>query len=396
MPKILWQIGLLLIICMGLPYSTAAQTVQTNSVQAVLFYSPTCPHCQIVISETLIPLVESYGHQLEILAFDITQPGGQQFYQATIVYFDIPEERLGVPTLVVGDVILVGDIEIPKQFPAIIEEGLSGTGIPWPEIPGLAQALAGAQPDDNTGSDPAPTADVEATSQSEPAGQVAPTEQLETPTRPATAVPEASVTAGPVYAAQAAIAVAPPAAATTDSFVLNPENQEMLEFAGQEPAADPLGFAIAGLILIAMAGACAYVAWRSFIVVKNGFGASELGVAYTRNWTIPILGLAGLGVAAYLAYVEFNYVDALCGPVGQCNIVQSSAYAHIWGVPVALLGLITYLAILLLWLAQKYLGNRLGTWPTLGLMVFTFLGTLFSIYLTLLSYWLFMLFVPGV
>jgi len=49
------------------------------------------------------------------------------------------------------------------------------------------------------------------------------------------------------------------------------------------------------------------------------------------------------------------------------------------------LGLITYLAILLLWLAQKYLGNRLGTWPTLGLMVFTFLGTLFSIYLTLLE-----------
>ena len=97
------------------------------------------------------------------------------------------------------------------------------------------------------------------------------------------------------------------------------------------------------------------------------------------------MALAGLGVAAYLAYVEISRVEAICGPVGQCNIVQSSAYAHILGVPVALLGIVSYVAILVLWLAQKYLADRLGTWPTLGLMVVTIFGTLFSIYLTLLE-----------
>jgi len=339
MRKILWQIGLLLILWLCLPFSTAAQTEQTNTVKAVLFYSPTCPHCHIVIDEILIPLVESYGDQLEILAYDVSQPRGQQLYQAAIVYFDIPEDRLGVPTLVVGDVIMVGGAEIPDQFPAIIEEGLLGTGIPWPEIPGLAEALAGAQPNDNPGANPTPTAGVDPTSQSDPAGQVEPTNEVEPPTRPPTAVPET----------------------------------------------DPVGFAIATLILIAMVAACGFVSWRIIAPGKDHLRVGALDVFYTRTWAIPIVALAGLGVAAYLAYVEITRVEAICGPVGQCNIVQSSAYAHILGVPVALLGLVSYVAILVLWLAQKYLADRLGTWPTLGLMVLTIFGTLFSIYLTLLE-----------
>jgi uncharacterized membrane protein/thiol-disulfide isomerase/thioredoxin len=385
MRKVLWQIGLLLILCLGLPFSTAAQTEQTNTVQAVLFYSPTCPHCQIVIDQTMIPLVETHGDQLEILAFDVSQAGGQQFYQAAIVYFDIPDDRLGVPTLVVGDVILVGGAEIPDQFPAIIEEGLSDTGIPWPEIPGLAEALAGVVPEDNAGTDPTPTAGVDPTPQSNPAGQVEPTNEVAPPTQPATEVPEPSATAEPVIVAQATTVAAPPAAAETEPFVLVPESGEVLELESESPEADPVGFALAGLILMAMIAACGFVAWRIIAAGKDHLRAGALGVFGTRNWAIPILALAGLGVAAYLAYVEITRVEAICGPVGQCNIVQSSSYAYILGVPVALLGLVSYVAILVLWLAQKYLADRLGTWPTLGLMVVTIFGTLFSIYLTLLE-----------
>ena len=59
-----------------------------------------------------------------------------------VVHFEVPSERLGVPTLVVADMVLVGSVEIPDQFPAIIETGLAQGGIDWPDIPGLAELLA--------------------------------------------------------------------------------------------------------------------------------------------------------------------------------------------------------------------------------------------------------------
>ncbi|MCA9971053.1 MAG: hypothetical protein KC425_12595, partial [Anaerolineales bacterium] len=39
-------------------------------VQAVLFYSPTCPHCHQVITQDLPPIQEKYGAQLQILGVD--------------------------------------------------------------------------------------------------------------------------------------------------------------------------------------------------------------------------------------------------------------------------------------------------------------------------------------
>ncbi len=69
-------------------------------VHAVLFYSPSCPHCHQVIQEDLPPLFEKYGKQLDMIGIDVSQPGGQALYQAAIQHFSIPENRLGVPTLI--------------------------------------------------------------------------------------------------------------------------------------------------------------------------------------------------------------------------------------------------------------------------------------------------------
>jgi len=44
--------------------TTSAQAQTTPVVHAVLFYSPTCPHCHLVINDTLLPLLEKYGDQL--------------------------------------------------------------------------------------------------------------------------------------------------------------------------------------------------------------------------------------------------------------------------------------------------------------------------------------------
>lgn len=121
---------------------SAASTVPLPVIHAVLFYSPSCPHCHEVMEQHLPPLVQKYGSQLDIIGIDVDHEVGALIYQNMIAAFNIPDERLGVPALVVGDQVLVGSDEIPQQFPGIVERGLSTGGIDWPNIPGLDQVIA--------------------------------------------------------------------------------------------------------------------------------------------------------------------------------------------------------------------------------------------------------------
>jgi len=62
---------------------------------------------------------------------------------------------------------------------------------------------------------------------------------------------------------------------------------------------------------------------------------------------VAVLALAGIGVAGYLTWVHYADAEPICaGGGGGCEKVQSSKYAELAGVPVALLGLIGYCAIL--------------------------------------------------
>lgn len=106
-------------------------------VHAVLFYSPTCPHCHQVLAEDIPPLLERYGEQLQVLALNTHDIEGQKLYQAAIRYFAIPPSRHGVPTLIVGTTVWVGSREIPDRFPAMVNQGLAEGGIEWPALPGL-------------------------------------------------------------------------------------------------------------------------------------------------------------------------------------------------------------------------------------------------------------------
>ncbi len=63
---------------------------------------------------------------------------------------------------------------------------------------------------------------------------------------------------------------------------------------------------------------------------------------------IGVLALAGLAVAGYLTYVHYAGIEPVCaGGGGGCERVQSSSYAELAGVPVALLGMVGYGLILL-------------------------------------------------
>jgi uncharacterized membrane protein len=77
----------------------------------------------------------------------------------------------------------------------------------------------------------------------------------------------------------------------------------------------------------------------------------------------------------------------MCGPIGDCNTVQQSAYARLFGlIPIGGLGMFGYLALLALSLVMA--ANQRGRLADLagrarfGLAA---CGTLFSIYLTFLE-----------
>jgi len=58
-----------------------------------------------------------------------------------------------------------------------------------------------------------------------------------------------------------------------------------------------------------------------------------------------ILAFAGAAIAGYLTYVHYADTKIAC-PTGGCETVQSSSYAFLGPLPVALFGLLAYVAIL--------------------------------------------------
>lgn len=97
----------------------------------------------------------------------------------------------------------------------------------------------------------------------------------------------------------------------------------------------------------------------------------------------PLLILAGLGVAGYLAYAETQAVPAICGPIGDCNSVQESAYALLFGfLPVAVLGLLGYVGLGAAWAFITYGRGPLRRWAQGALLGMALFGVGFSIYLT--------------
>jgi uncharacterized membrane protein len=90
---------------------------------------------------------------------------------------------------------------------------------------------------------------------------------------------------------------------------------------------------------------------------------------------IAIISVIGIGIAGYLTYVHYAGIKVLCLSSGGCETVQSSTYAKLDGIPVAVLGLAGYIGILL----SLALPGDVGRLSGLGLAL---IGFGFSAYLT--------------
>ena len=91
------------------------------------------------------------------------------------------------------------------------------------------------------------------------------------------------------------------------------------------------------------------------------------------------LALAGLAIAIYLTVLHYDHSAPVCvGGGGGCEKVQSSDYAELMGIPVALIGAVGYALIGLSLLVPGDAGRFAGA--LLGLV-----GVGFSLYLTYLE-----------
>ena len=90
---------------------------------------------------------------------------------------------------------------------------------------------------------------------------------------------------------------------------------------------------------------------------------------------IGVVCLVGIAIAGYLTYVHYEGLKVLCLASGGCETVQSSRYAKLGGIPVAVLGFAGYVTILLTLAIRGEVGRAAG----FGVAV---IGFLFSMYLT--------------
>jgi uncharacterized membrane protein len=61
---------------------------------------------------------------------------------------------------------------------------------------------------------------------------------------------------------------------------------------------------------------------------------------------IAVLAVVGLAISIYLTYVHYAGIEPVCSSISNCERVQTSEYAELVGIPVAVLGIVGYAAIL--------------------------------------------------
>nr|MCU0281118.1 vitamin K epoxide reductase family protein [Acidimicrobiia bacterium] len=280
---------------------------------------------------------------LEVLLADVSTQAGSELFRSSNEPLGLPQDALGVPRLVVGDRYLIGSGDIPAEFPGIIEEGLASGGIDWPAIPGMADALAGIPgptTTTTTGGDPG-------TSTTSP-GSTTTTAAGSTTTNPGTTT------------------------TTSGGGVLPVGGDSMWDRFRRDEVANSLALIVLGLMLLSVVGAAAY-----------GRKGSPAG---GPNAVVPLLALIGLAVAIYLAFVETSGTEAVCGPVGDCNAVQQSEWAELFGViPIGVIGVAGYAVVLAAWAVARLGSGRLADWSRVALLAGSAAGVAFSVYLTFLE-----------
>ncbi len=248
--------------------TAVAQDDGRQEVWALYLSSPHCPFCQVVEEDVLEPLEEEYGPALNVETVDTTTQRGQAVLEEVWDHYQVSSQRRGVPTMVVGEEVLVGGGEIPERLPTLIAEGQAHGGVDALSLASLEEWRQWRQ-----------------------------------------------------------------------EHVADDDRRNGL---WDRFRADMPGNAVSlGLLVIFLMLAMAMVPKRAW--------QQRLAHRSTDLWRVAV-AVAGLGISLYLTYGEVTQEDMVCGPIGQCNIVQQSDMAMLFGViPLALLGVVAYGALLVVY-----------------------------------------------
>ncbi len=363
LPRILLVAAMLLVTAVP-----TASAQEDPVVRALLFYSPSCGHCHIVINEHLPGIFDANGGTpevffdesvpieevsfylvtngtLEIMLIDVSIAEGADIYRSSAEALEMPDWMMGVPRLIVGEEVFVGSGDIPAYLPGLIESGLAAGGTDWPAFEGLDAAL-----ETIPSTDPNPGT-VETTV---PAGTATTVPDSTTVTTVADSFPDVGSTEG------------------TSEGVYG----EQANTVGEKFRSDLAGNILAVIVLAGMLA--------SLLAVGMLLGRRRMGPGSV--WLIPVLAAAGVVVAVYLAYVETSGNEAVCGPVGNCNAVQESKFALLFGfIPIGIIGLVGYAAIMGPWFVTRLNRAPWSDWARVAMAAGTTVGVAFSIYLTFLE-----------
>ncbi len=108
----------------------------------------------------------------------------------------------------------------------------------------------------------------------------------------------------------------------------------------------------------------------------------------TPKFYLPILIIAVVGLldAAYLWIIKITNNQALCPQgLGDCWSVNNSSYSEIYGVPVSVFGILTYITIIVL----LQLERKNKFWKQNSVLVqfgISLIGVIFSLYLTYIQF----------
>jgi uncharacterized membrane protein len=347
--------GLLVLILVLAPCVASAQK---PVVYAVLFFKPLCPHCRLVIDNDLPLWQQEFGDQFKLVMVDSSTERGRDLYVAASETPGIEFSSFGVPVLIIGKTVIIGDVYISKQTPTLIREGLAKGGIELPPIPGLREAFA--------------------TELAEP-----------------TVIDR--LAADPIANGLAVGVLLALVLSTGAVLIAGVESRRRMWVQGRRAWVFAL---ITSLVATGLASTLFLKSTADTLLLSGSITLALLveTIAIATGWRanhidktrlgklVPLGALVGLAVAAYLSSTEMAQSEAVCGLVGDCNAVQQSLYARLFGVlPIGILGVFGYLSILLAWLLSRIGHARLATLAQAGLRGLVLFGVLLSIYLTFLE-----------
>jgi uncharacterized membrane protein len=97
-----------------------------------------------------------------------------------------------------------------------------------------------------------------------------------------------------------------------------------------------------------------------------------------------ITAIVGVGISIYMTIFKLTSNESMCLGNGGCSVVNASKYSEIYGIPLGIVGLLGYGAIVVALLLE----DRLSFFEENGVMLefgMGLVGVLYSIYLTYLE-----------